>query len=131
LQRPIATQRFAGVSEAYPGTPRKRQMAPVTRTFDPRLDTPLSHQKKQRQGPSMPQGLDEAIRRNAGGNDVMAAILTDTASTTLNSQNAHDRPSSSSKIVQEEQFDGAPEQVFGESASRWASLAFGDVKKTA
>ena len=80
---------------------------------------------------------------------MMADILADTASTTLASQLANgDRMgqplagsavsvSSSSSPVQQEQFHGNPEEVFGSAAmpradgsSHWADLAFMPNKKT-
>jgi hypothetical protein len=67
----------------------------------------------------------------------MESILSDTAQTTLKAQLAHGDVGSLSSgggasaprgPVQEEQFAGTPEQVFGEEAtSRWANLAFMDV----
>lgn len=106
--------------------------------FDPRLDTPVGP------GRTPTAALKEAIKRNAGGNPVMESIFADTARTTLQAQLAHgdtgQLPSGGGSMsapagpIQEEKFNGTPEQVFGEeTASRWASLAFmdGPSKKTA
>jgi uncharacterized lipoprotein YmbA len=77
----------------------------------------------------------EAIKKEARGNSVMADILADTAMTTLPKMLSSSDPLSegmsssggSSKITQQEQFNGTPEQVFGEEvASKWANLAFMD-----
>lgn len=86
--------------------------------------------------------LKEAIRRESGGNPIIADILADTARTTLPNMLQHGdvgSPSSpgsgpTSQLTQQEQFNGTPDQVFGEeNASKWASLAFMDfpAKKTA
>ena len=99
--------------------------------FDPRIDTPLNG------GRSPTSALKEAIRANSGGSKVLADILADTAMTTLPAQMAHGdvgtpppgSGASSHALPQQEQFHGAPEEVFGESASRWADLAFNEVKK--
>ena len=78
--------------------------------------------------------LKEAIKREAGGNPVMADILADTAMTTLPSMLENDR----SKVVQQPTgvaervvASATPDQLFGEeAASKWAALAFMDpVKK--
>lgn len=108
--------------------------------FDPRLDTPLGN------GRQPTAALKAAIKQNAGGNPIMESIFADTARTTLPAQLAHGdvgalpQPDGSVSSgapqgpSQQEQFNGTPEQVFGEeSASRWASLAFMDApaKKSA
>lgn len=99
--------------------------------FDPRLDTPI-------QGRTPSDALKETIKRESGGNPVMADILADTAMTTLPSQLSHgDSMGGSSGIsrdhlsTQQEQFHGDPAEVFGEAAqmrddgsSHWADLAF-------
>lgn len=119
---------IAGASEAR----NRSRRAP---DFDPRLDTPVGP------GRAPTAALKEAIKREAGGNPIMESIFADTAKTTLAQQLAHGDvgtppPGSSGggKLAQQEQFNGAPEQVFGEeAASRWADLAFMDApaKKTA
>jgi len=81
--------------------------------------------------------LRETIKREAAGNPIMAAILADTAATTLQEQLANERGGSIAgdaipQISQKEQIHGTPEEVFGEeTASRWADLAFMPSKKTA
>jgi hypothetical protein len=96
--------------------------------FDPRLDTPLP-------GNLQPSDeLKETIRRNAGGNPLLAEIFTDTAMTTLPEMIAHGDTGSSMgqgggsvsrdhAPTQQEQFTGTPDEVFGGS-SNWADLAF-------
>jgi hypothetical protein len=99
--------------------------------FDPRLDTPIVKQ------PS--SALKEAIKRQAGGNAIMADILADTAATTLPTMLSHGDTGGAApemghapKITQQEQFHGAPEEVFGEEVTgRWADLAFATAKKSA
>ena len=88
--------------------------------FDPRLDTPIN-------GRSPTSALKEAIKREAGGNPIMESIFADTARTTLQSQLAAGDGGAGGGTTQQEQFQGAPEEVFGEEvASRWANLAFAE-----
>lgn len=107
-------------------------------TFDPRLDVPVTRSRQ------TPEQFREAVKREAGGNPVMADILADTARTTLPSMMSHGDSgpgygSSPPPLSQQEQFHGTPEEVFGEAAmmrpdgsSHWADLAFAPaVKKTA
>jgi hypothetical protein len=105
--------------------------------FDARLDTPLSGGRK----PT--EMLREQIKANSGGNPIMAAILADTAVTTLpklvgdrklgaSSLEESGGSGSSRPLPQVEQINGTPEEVFGEeTASRWADLAFAAPKKLA
>lgn len=71
--------------------------------------------------------LKEAIRLEAGGNDIIASILADTAEKTLPTMLENDRmkvPMSTGKI---ENLVAAhePEELFGEeTTSKWANLAF-------
>ena len=82
------------------------------------------------------KNFEENIRSvisNTTSDPVMAELLADTAQTTLQEQNsANDtakfaaKPTDSvSKIVA----DNEPLQLFGESASNWAQLAFSDSSK--
>lgn len=101
--------------------------------YDPRFDTPVGT------GRRPTDALKAAVKENAQGNPVMESIFADTARTTLASQLAHGDIGTPSPgaggsggapqgPVQQEQFSGSPEQVFGEeSVSRWANLAFMDV----
>lgn len=80
------------------------------------------------------QALKEAIKLESGGNDIMAAILTDTAEKSLQTMMASDRPGIAKlpTIGTAENIVASlnPEDLFGEeSASKWASLAFNAPKK--
>lgn len=80
--------------------------------------------------PKANSALNEAIKVGSKGDPILADLLADTARTTLQSQfaagDSQALPSEgSNRIVQQEQFNGSPEEVFGEeTASRWANLAF-------
>lgn len=80
------------------------------------------------QAPAQNEALKEAIRREAGGNDVMAAILADTAANTLPSMLENDRTRvapAPTGAVERVVASYEPEQLFGEeAASKWADLAF-------
>lgn len=109
--------------------------------FDPRLDTPVRRGGGSVRLPT--DALKEAVQRGSGGNPILADILADTAMTTLPTQMAagHDNPgtggvSRNHMPVGQEQFNGSPEEVFGEAAalradgsSHWADLAFGSPTK--
>lgn len=121
------------------GVAESRNRARRAPDYDPRLDTPVGT------GRRPTDALKAAIKENAQGNPIMESIFADTARTTLASQLAHGDvgtpPPGAGGMsgapqgpVQQEQFVGNPEQVFGEeNASRWANLAFMDApaKKTA
>ena len=118
----------------------QRQAQPGRRRpdFDPRLDTPV--------GARTPtDALKEAVKREAGGNPIMADILADTAMTTLPTQlgagDSMGQPMVGNGVqaslsrnhapTQQEQFHGDPAEIFGEAAqmredgsSHWADLAF-------
>ncbi len=104
-----------------------RQAAPTRKRVHP-LDEPVGHGRMQT------QALKEAIKREAGGNPIMEAIFADTAKTTLpkmlsggDSQIGSSTPSMGAvpgAIGQTEQFNGTPEDIFGDASSRWANLAF-------
>lgn len=73
--------------------------------------------------------IKEAIRREAGGNDVMASILADTAERTLPAMLENDRsrlaPPATGGVVERTVASHTPEELFGEEvASKWADLAF-------
>ena len=75
----------------------------------------------------------ETIKNESRGNPIMAEILADTAMTTLpkmmsgGDSIAEGTSGGHSRMSQQEQFAGTPEQVFGEDvASKWANLAFSD-----
>lgn len=115
LSAPVQRQSFGGVAEA-----RNRQQR---RPYDSQLDAPVQRR------PQPSASLKEAIRREAGGNDIMASIFADTAATTLPAMISGDNPGASSMT---EHINGTPEQVFGEEiAGKWEALAFSQPKKTA
>lgn len=121
------------------GVAESRNRARRVPDYDPRLDTPIGS------GRRPTDVLNAVVKEKAMGNPIMESIFADTARTTLASQLAHGDvgtppPGAGSMSgaprgpVQQEQFVGNPEQVFGEeNASRWANLAFMDApsKKTA
>lgn len=101
--------------------------------FDPRLDSPVGG------GRAPTDALREAVKREAGGNPIMADILADTAMTTLPSQLSHGDAMGSPVpgagavpgMTQQEQFHGDPTEIFGlggqvreDGSSHWADLAF-------
>jgi hypothetical protein len=97
------------------------------RQHDPLLDTPIRRPQQQS------HALKEAIRTSSGGDPVMSSILADTARTTLSNMIANGDSrvipevgsSSSPGLIQQEQVNGSPEELFGEdTASKWAELAF-------
>lgn len=91
----------------------------VQKAFDPLLDRPVAS------GYVQSQAMKEAIKREAGGNSLMAEIFADTAASTLPTMLQHDRGGGPAPLAQSEQFNGTPEQVFGEeTAARWEKLAF-------
>jgi len=122
---PVPTSSTSSPARLQPGPQRPRRQA-----FDPALDTPVVRQS---------DSLREAIRRESGGNPVMADILADTAATTLREQLSHGEPVEGRPSAGHvEQFNGEVSDVFGASAgegdgsSHWADLAFmPSMKKTA
>lgn len=79
--------------------------------------------------PRQPQQSDElreAIKRNAGGDPVLAGILADTARTTLPAMIQGDRAGAvEGDAAQRTVARLAPEQMFdSETTDKWASLAF-------
>lgn len=110
---------------AAPSKQRVNQMEFRNKPFDPRLDSKPARIQT--------NVSSQVIKNAAGGDLVMESLLADTAKTTLQEQLANGdgmSPYASEgaglkKVSQQEQFNGTPEQVFGEdTSSRWASLAF-------
>lgn len=117
LGQQIKTVNISGIQE------HKQNIMETKKKFDPRLDTPIKQASQ----------LKEAIKHASGNDPVMASIFADTAKTTLQSQMAAGDTAgtptlgtSAPKLAQQEQFAGNPEDVFGECAAKWASLAFMD-----
>jgi hypothetical protein len=78
--------------------------------------------------------IKEAIKREAGNNNIMADILADTAANTLPTMLENDRtrqPLPPVGSVERVVASTTPDQLFGEEAtSKWAALAFMDpIKK--
>ena len=123
-------QSLAPSSRAPIGEARRRLAPPnAKRAFDHRLDTPLGNR-----APKVSATMQETIKRESGGNPIMADIFKDTALTTLPTMQSHGDNGSAAGLgsVLQEQFNGNPEDVFGEEASsRWANLAFATPKKPA
>jgi hypothetical protein len=122
----ILSEGLGTVSSApstVPNVREHRTTAPRrTPAFDPKLDTPVSAARFNSQ-------LQESIKRNSGGNPILADMLADTAMTTLQEQ--VEPGAGGSHISQQEQFSGTPDEVFGDVAapradgsSHWADLAF-------
>jgi len=93
-----------------------------------------SQKTKQAAAPTPTAALKETIKREAGGNPVMADIFADTAATTLQTMIESDRSKAALQPagkVERIVAAASPEQIFGEeAASKWASLAFMDpIKK--
>ena len=99
--------------------------------YNAALDTPVA-------GRQASNALKNAVMEVAQGNPMMQEILAHTAMTSLPQMlSAPDHgmprgagmPGDNPGIQQQEQFNGTPEQVFGDGASRWADLAFMEPKK--
>lgn len=92
------------------------------RRYHPGLDTPVR---------ALNEELDGRVRAAAGGDNVMAGILADTARTTLQEQNGrgHSEPSTAGSYADGAALavgEAAPEDLFGEIAGNWSALAFAD-----
>ena len=98
-----------------------------------RHSSPAVHQQIASKTKFVNKSLDETIRREAGGNKIMAEILADTAATSLPAMIENDRrkiAAAPSGPVERVVANHSPEQLFGEEvASRWESLAFLEPKK--
>lgn len=78
--------------------------------------------------------LKEAIKRESGGDKIMADILADTAANSLPTMLENDRSKTHlppTGTVERLVASATPDQLFGEdAASKWAALAFADpIKK--
>lgn len=74
-------------------------------------------------------GIKEAIRKESGGNSLMADILADTAAKTLPTMLENDRRTAPTPtgVIERAVANHSPEQLFGEeAASKWAALAFAE-----
>jgi len=121
---PVAAPRSVQPPKAIAGISESRGVRRQP-AFDPRLDTPVGSSNAARQ----PSGaLKDAIKKSAMGNPLLETIFRDTAETTLAAQMENEIPTTAASQQQpgfQEQFNGNPEDVFGEAtSSRWAHLAF-------
>jgi len=91
------------------------------------------HVTKTRPQPSHSYALKEAIKREAGGDRVLADILADTAANSLPVMLESDRAKGVMHpvgTVERVVAAATPDQLFGdEAASKWAALAFMDTVK--
>jgi hypothetical protein len=119
-------------------TLKKTQRSSSTKAMQPSISTVLQQSaSRTKLAPSnlSQDAIKEAIKREAGGNSVMADILADTASNTLQTMLESDRSKTSplppTGTVERLVAAATPDQLFGEeAASKWAALAFMDpIKK--
>lgn len=129
-----------GLGGLQPASPRRdvavEARSSKRRAFDPRLDVPASRRAQS-------DAMREAVRREAGGNPMLADILADTAVTTLPTQISHGDSGSPGGephpgMQMHEQVSGELSDVFGavadareDGTSYWADLAFTPSKKQA
>ena len=91
-----------------------------------------NYQKRSSNNNQVPSYLSETIKREAGGNKVMEAILADTAASTLPKfleSGSGKAPMSGvgGGLVEQVVAHATPEDIFGDEAtSKWAALAFMD-----
>ena len=126
LGNSVANQKIVGAN--HPSSKKTNSLSMTQKKRTSPLDMPATPygQKK--------SSLFAAIKAESRGNPIMASILADTARTTLPKMmsggdssiiSESSRPGHS--ISQQEQFNGTPEQIFGEEvASKWSDLAFTD-----
>lgn len=119
----------AGTATAINEAVKKKPTTKPEPTVSSVMRQNASRVKMQSAAPAQSAAIKEAIRQNAGNNDIMAAILADTAEKTLPTMIENDgarmtRPTptgAAERLVASYE----PEQLFGEeAASKWASLAF-------
>ncbi len=120
-----------GVGTSMPAVNEARQATPAKRVMHSSNATRLS---TNRMNTTASSALKEAIKRESGGNQVMAEILADTAANSLSTMLSSEIPGKFSpsptgtleKIVAATE----PQALFGEeAASKWASLAFSNTHK--
>lgn len=112
----------SNVSESINEVKRKPSPQRSTTTTASMLQQSASRTRMQQSS-----ALKEAIRLEAGGNDVMASILADTAEKTLPTmlENEKMRPPAPTGKIETLVASHNPEDLFGEeAASKWADLAF-------
>jgi hypothetical protein len=109
------------VQEAVQRSAVKQQARPQVRRG---VDFTTFNDPKSRQ--QQASALQEAIKKQSGGNSVMADILADTAATTLQTQIASEgRQIPAGDAISRVVSESTPEELFGEDTmSKWADLAF-------
>lgn len=114
------------------GSTKKSIQEVSSRTNNVVSKKPSSVQTRRGEHVKYSQTMAETIKREAGGNSIMAEILADTAATTLpsmlkESAIQHPQPVGS---VERAVADSTPEELFGDdAASKWAQLAFTETQK--
>ena len=114
------------------GSTKKSIQEVSSRTNNVVSKKPSSVQARRGEHVKYSQTMAETIKREAGGNSIMAEILADTAATTLpsmlkESAIQHPQPVGS---VERAVADSTPEELFGDdAASKWAQLAFTETQK--
>ena len=109
------------------GSTKKSIQEVSSRTNNVVSKKPSSVQARRGEHVKYSQTMAETIKREAGGNSIMAEILADTAATTLplmikESAIQHLQPIGSAERAVE---DSTPEELFGDaSTSKWVQLAF-------
>lgn len=106
-----------------------KRRAPSSRSINKQIKHDLTSNNKKVVNPSFEENTNRVIN-NATSDPVLASILSDTAKTTLQEQNSADSPNkftaksndTYAKIADESD----PMEMFSESASNWAHLAFSD-----
>lgn len=112
-----------GAGGLTPAVPRQS-------SFKSQMTAPISDNVKRQPLPRPTSNLREAIKREAGGDKVLEAILADTAASTLPTflQNEGKTPVPASVgggLVEQVVARANPEDLFGDDVtSKWASLAF-------
>lgn len=75
--------------------------------------------------------LKEHVVNAAGGNKIMEAIFADTAMTSLPNMmrdREHYQPTHGSSVIDQIVENHTPEELFGDVADKWSTLAFGQKK---
>lgn len=114
---PTTMARPANIASVLQQNASKTRLGPTTAAPDPVV-----------------HNLREAIKRESGGNSIMADILADTAANSLPAMLESDRsrtaPLAPVGTVERVVASTTPDQLFGEeAASKWAALAFMDSPK--
>jgi hypothetical protein len=118
-----------GLGNATSSMTETRNIVPRKQSNHPVLDRPAIQATQQ-------NAMKNLVKQVAGGDNIMESILADTANNTLPQMLSAERgmptleSMGSTGPVQQEQFEGNPEEIFG-NAMQWANLAFTQTKKLA